>query len=245
VYPNKEESEIRQLSKAFYHHFCDILLEMAVFPFKSEKAAKKRIHLTNPELLETLYAEGKMVMAVCGHYGNWEYYSVMGFFSSYSTLAVYKPLKNPYFDRWVRRNRMRFGSAVTPMEKVYRELFSAQKAGRQMMTLFVADQSPMYHQIQYWTKFLGQDTPLYLGVEKLAKKFDAAVVFFHMTKPRRGRYQLEIKLICKSPAELPGHGITDGHVQHLEKLINDAPQFWLWSHRRWKHSYERFLKEKA
>ena len=245
AFPTLDSSEIHRIARKFYHHLCDTLLESAISHFYSESKALERIKFKNPELLTELHQSGKHVMAVLGHYGNWEYMSTLSLVSPYPFVAIYKPLKNKYFDRMVIRNRTRFGGIVTPMEKVVRKLMEFRQKEIPVITLNLGDQSPMFHQIQYWTRFLGLDTPLYLGTEKLARKMEAAVVFLKIRKPSRGRYEVEIELICKDPGELKMHEITERHVRILEDMILEEPAYWLWSHRRWKHSYEDFMKAKS
>lgn len=242
AFPEYDSSEIRKTAGKFYHHLCDLILESSVSHFYSEAKALKRITYSNPELLNDLYSTGKQVMAVTGHYGNWEYLSTLGLVSSYPVVAIYKPLKNQYFDRMVKRNRTRFGVIVSPMEQIARKLISFHRDRTPVLTIFLADQRPMFHQIQYWTKFMGLDTPLYLGTEKLARKLDAAVVFLKIKKVKRGRYEVEVVPICEDPGSLQPFDITEAHVRILENLIREEPGYWLWSHRRWKHSIERYHK---
>jgi len=243
AFPDYSKKEIRHTAKRFYHHLCDLILESAVSHFYSESKALKRITYRNPEILNEIYSTGKQVMAVTGHYGNWEYLSTLGLALKYPVLAIYKPLRNRYYDRMTKRNRTRFGVMVTPMEQIARQLITYYRESKPILTIFLSDQRPMFHQIQYWTKFLGLDTPLYLGTEKLARKLDAAVVFLKIRKVRRGRYEVEIEPICTDPNAMNPFEITEAHVKILENLIREEPGYWLWSHRRWKHSIERYRKE--
>ena len=245
AFPEYSRSEIRQIAKKFYHHLCDTMLESSISHFYSEKKALKRITYKNLEVLNELHKSGKQVMAVLGHYGNWEYLSTLSLVTEYPFVAIYKPLRNKYFDRMVTRNRTRFGGIVTPMERIVRKLLELKSRNIPVITLNLGDQSPMFSQIQYWTKFMGLDTPLYLGTEKLALKLDAAVVFLKIRKIKRGRYEVETELICKNPGEMKAHEITERHVRILEDLIREEPAYWLWSHRRWKHSYKDFIERKA
>jgi KDO2-lipid IV(A) lauroyltransferase len=245
AFPDYNQTEIRRTAKRFYHHLCDILLESAVFHFYSEKKALQKITYINPELLNEIHRSGKHVMAVVGHYGNWEYLSTLCLVTDHPLIGIYKPLKNRYFDQMVVRNRTRFGASVTPMEKIARLLIDYNNRKEPVLTVFLGDQRPMFHQIQYWTKFMGRDTPMYLGTEKLARKLDAAVVFLKFRKPKRGRYEVEAELICDEPGRLKPLEITERHVRILEELIREEPAYWLWSHRRWKHSYEKFKELKA
>lgn len=245
AFPDYNQPEIRRTAKRFYHHLCDIMLESAVFHFYSEKKALKKITYKNPELLNEIHRSGKHVMAVVGHYGNWEYLSTLCLVTDHPFIGIYKPLKNKYFDQMVVRNRTRFGANVTPMEKIARLLIDYNNRKEPVLTVFLGDQRPMFHQIQYWTKFMGRDTPMYLGTEKLARKLDAAVVFLKFRKPKRGRYEVEAELICDEPGRLKPYEITERHVRILEEMIREEPAYWLWSHRRWKHSYEKFQELKA
>jgi KDO2-lipid IV(A) lauroyltransferase len=243
AFPDHDVPTIRRLARKFYHHLCDLILEQAVLHFASESKAKRKLTVKNPEVLNDLYGKGKMVMAVLGHYGNWEYLAALGLYIKHPVIAIYKPLKNKYFDRMIRQNREAFGVRPVPMKAIGRILLEHHKNSDPSLTLFLGDQRPQYHQIQYWTKFMGQDTPMFLGTEKLARKLDAAVVFLNVRKVRRGRYEVEVRLICESPDGLKPYEITERHVAMLEDLIREEPAWWLWSHRRWKHSYEKFLKD--
>jgi KDO2-lipid IV(A) lauroyltransferase len=101
--------------------------------------------------------------------------------------------------------------------------------------VFISDQIPSIDDIKYWTKFLNQDTAVFTGAGKIAAKYDMAVVFFHIQKVKRGYYNLNIELLNEHTAGLSENEITEVHVRHLEKIIIDNPEYWIWSHRRWKH----------
>ena len=244
AFPEYSLSEIREIAGKFYRYLSDLILEEAIAHFDSEKQHLRRMKYTNLELLNHLHSKGKQVIAITAHYGNWEYLTTLGVVTDFKILGAYKPLRNKHFDRIVRQNRERYNSIPVPMEKIARVMIQHHRDNIPALTVFLADQRPLFHRIQYWTKFLGLDTPMYLGPEKLAKKLNAAVVFLKIRKIRRGRYETEAELICEDPGELENHEITESHVRILEEMIMEAPQYWLWSHRRWKHSYERYLERK-
>jgi KDO2-lipid IV(A) lauroyltransferase len=245
AFPEYDKSQIRSITRKFYHHFSDLILESGICHFYTESKALKRITYRNPELLNELYASGKLVMAVTGHFGNWEYLNTLALASDYPVAAIYKPLNIKQIDRMIKRNRTRFGVMVSPMEKIARKLIKHHKEKDPVMTIFLADQRPLIKNIQYWTKFMGLDTPHYLGTEKLARKLDAAVVFLKILKVKRGRYEVEIELICENPNELAPYEITNRHVQILENLVREQPENWLWSHKRWKHDLKQFNDRKV
>lgn len=243
AFPEYGRKEVKRTARRFYRHLCDLILESAVAFFYSRERIMKHIHYRNPELLEKLYGTKNQVIAVTAHYGNWEYLSTLGLVTRYPILAIYKRLKNPYFDRLIKKSREKYRVTTVPMEQVARRLIALNNEEKPALTIFLSDQRPIWQHIQYWTRFLGQNTPLYLGTEKLARKLNAAVVFIRMRKVRRGRYEVEFELITTEPGSMEHYGITEAHVRILEGMIREAPGYWLWSHRRWKHSYERYLRE--
>lgn len=239
AFPEYQPHEINQIARKFYHHLCDLLLESAISLFYNEKRALKKISYRNPELLEDLYKKGRQVIGVTAHYGNWEYLSTIGLTTNYRVIAAYKPLKNKYFDKFVLRSRKKFGVVLVPMEKIARRLITCQREKKLTLSVFLSDQRPLRSHIQYWTRFLGIDTPLYLGTEKLSRKLDAAVIFLKIRKVRRGYYEVEYEMICEDPPAMEPYQITEKHVRVLEDLIREKPELWLWSHRRWKYSKDR------
>ena len=106
------------------------------------------------------------------------------------TVSIYKPLTNKRFDRFLLGLRSREGMILTPMSHIVREILEARKTNRRSIYSFITDQTPPKGDIKYWTTFLNQDTPVYLGAEKIAAKYDMAVVFFNIQKIKRGYYQL-------------------------------------------------------
>ena len=245
AFPERDPSEIRVIAKKFYRHLSDLILEEAIAHFDSDQQFMRRMRYVNPELLHDLHKKQKQVIAVTAHYGNWEFLTSLGVVTEFKILGTYKPLKNKYFDRIVRENRERYNSVPVPMEKIARVMIQYYRDKIPALTVFLADQRPVFRNIQYWTRFLGQDTPMYLGPEKLARKLNAAVIFMKIKKLRFGRYEAEAELICEDPGKLEPFEITESHARILERMIREAPECWLWSHRRWKHSYERYLKEKG
>jgi KDO2-lipid IV(A) lauroyltransferase len=200
---------------------------------------KKRFVFTNPELIIKLKNEGRNIVAICGHYCNWEWMSLITLYTDIKCVTVYKPLNNKLFDKFINDLRSKHGFVLTPMSNIVREINNDRTKGIKAVYAFIADQTPAKIDINFWTKFLGQDTPVYLGPEKIAEKYDMTVVFFHNQKTIRGHYSVTMEVLFENTAGLPEHTVTQAHVQRLEELIREKPEFWMWSHRRWKHKKEQ------
>jgi Kdo2-lipid IVA lauroyltransferase/acyltransferase len=233
---NKSEEELRSIEKKFYKHFTDLFIETFKPLHMSNAQIIKRYSITNAEILDRLYHEGRDIVAVLGHYNNWEWLICLPFFTKQQIVPLYKPLQNKYFDKFIKKLRSRNGVKPIPMSNVIREIINNRNGKVISMYAFIADQTPPKGEIRYWTTFLNQDTPVFLGPEKIAVKYDMAVVFLNIQKIKRGYYDLKVELLFEHTKELPEHFVTDAHVKRLEELILDKPENWLWSHRRWKHN---------
>lgn len=236
AFPNKTSEELKNIERKFYSHLCDLFVEQFyIFNANAEKATKL-CRFKNIEIANQYYEKGKSLVVASGHYGNWELYGMFGLYLKHISLGAYKPLANKYFERFVNASRERFGSVAVTMKETPRVAFKYASEKKLFFLGLIADQTPARGDIHYWTTFLNQDTPVFLGVEKIAKKLNQPVFFCIMRKVRRGLYEVELELLTENPAETKPYEITQMHVKALERVINEAPEYWLWSHRRWKHS---------
>ena len=234
-FPVKSEKELRSIEKKFYHHLADILIETLKLAHLKKAQLMNRMTLSNPELLARLYSEGRDIAAVVAHYNNWEWLQSVIYYTDYQVVSIYKPLQDKQFDKFILGLREMRGMILTPMSGIVREILKARSMGRRSIYSFITDQTPPVEELRYWTTFLNQETPVYLGVEKIALKYDMAVVFFNIEKIKRGQYRVTAEILFESTSGLTDHVITERHVSKLEEVIREHPEFWIWSHRRWKH----------
>ncbi len=233
-FPEKSDGEIRSIEKAFYRHFCDLVLESLKNFSASESDLAARFEHRNTEVLDTLHAEGRSAILAGGHYANWEMWALSAPpHFKHRLMAIYKRLSNPYFDQKMRSTRGKFGL----------ELVSTKETGEWLhkhkdqlhFSVFAIDQSPSNPRKAYWIDFLGQETACLFGAEKYAKEFNLAVVFGHLRKISRGNYAIDYELITASPRDFEQGKLTEEMSRLLEADIRQEPRYWLWSHKRWKH----------
>ncbi len=185
--------------------------------------------------MNSFFEKDQSVIGVMGHLGNWEWGAILHqvYFDQLIT-GVYHPLSNKSFDAFMLKLRGRFGGNIVSMSASYKELLTLRQKNIPTTVGLIADQTPP-PESAYWVTFLNQDTPVFVGAEKLAKKFNYPVIYFSVKKIRRGYYQLNAVVITTNPKSLPDGEITRLHTKELEKNIQQQPFSWLWSHRRWKH----------
>lgn len=234
AFPEKSDKEIRSIEIGFYKHFCDFIMESIKAISISEKQLARRTSIKNPELIEKFYAANKNLIVTCGHYNNWEFYALsLPKLLKYKTYSVYQPLKNTFYDKILYNSRVRNGMTLIKTRDLLP--FFSEPNNEKRMVIIVNDQSPSNIQTAHWNTFLNQPTGWNIGPEKLAKKYDYAVLFGYSKRIRRGYYEVEFSTISENPAVMPDGAITNAYSKILEDLIISNPRFWLWSHKRWKH----------
>ena len=234
-FPEKTEKERKQITRKFYRHLCDYFIESIALNGMNANEIKKRYTYANIELINNLYIRDKGIILAVGHYNNWEWYAGMPMQMNHKLLGLYKPLNNPYFNKLIIRLREKYGGHAIPIATSLKRMMEYHNQKILTITLFLTDQRPMVKYIEYWTTFLNQETPVQLGTEKIGKKLDYAIVYGHTRKLKRGYYNTEFTLLCENPQETKEFEITEMHTRALEKTIREKPEYWLWSHRRWKH----------
>ncbi len=232
--PEKNETERKKIARAFYRHLCDIVFETIKNLTISEKEITKRFRYENLEVLEELYAQNKSVLLMCGHYASWEWSGILTRQMPHKGYAVYKKLDNPYFDRLVKKIRGRFGASIVTNKKIVKQLFKEHKNGAKTLTLILSDQTPKVGAFKHRDTFMGINVPVFTGTEELAKKLDFAAVYLKVQKVKRGYYSATFVPLATEPKQETDFHITRMFLDEIEKQIVEAPEFYLWSHKRWK-----------
>ncbi|MBT1706386.1 lysophospholipid acyltransferase family protein [Chryseosolibacter indicus] len=232
-FPEKTEAEIENLSNRYYRYLCDLTLETLKTLTMSERSARERCTFVNKPFLDELYQSGQSFIIVMGHYGNWEWAGpAFSLNTPFQLVVIYRPLSNPYFERMLTRMRTKHGTKICPVKNTLRDMVA--NRNKLTATAFIADQTATKNDA-YWTTFLNQDTAVFTGPEKLAKKFNYPVVYMKMERTRRGHYMVTPELLCREPQRTDTDEISEMFTRRLELDIVEQPTTWLWSHRRWKH----------
>jgi len=239
VFPEKSISEIKQIQKKFYRHMCDMFLEMVKSISISEKEIEKRFTFTNLDYLRKLESLDKSLVVMLGHYASYEWINALQLYGlKYRTYGIYKKIKNKQFDDLAKRIRGRFGGTLITTNKTTEVILKNKEKGVLGNYAMIADQSPKLSRARTWVNFMGIKAPVFEGSDRLARKMDMAVVYLHVEKVGRGYYQATLKPITEDAPNEPKHAITKKFVEYLEEQIYKKPEYYLWTHKRWKHRNE-------
>ena len=241
-FPEKSEAERRRIERAFYRWFCDYLVETVKLLTISHSQIRRRMVFKGTEIIDEIVESGQSCAIYLGHYCNWEWITSMPLWVSPKAQCgqIYHALENADFDRIFLTLRQRMGAVCIPMAETLRRLAAYRQQKQPVVIGYISDQVPFWNNIHHWLTFLHHDTPVLTGTERLARTAGHAVLYIDITRPRRGYYEAEIKLIARDPRQTKDYELTDAYFRMLEASIRRAPQYWLWTHNRWKRSHEEF-----
>ncbi|HPR33807.1 MAG TPA: lysophospholipid acyltransferase family protein [Prolixibacteraceae bacterium] len=233
-FPEKSGKERKRIGRDFYRSFAAMFIETLYFIHINVEKEAQRLNVQNAELIDCLLHEGKNVVLMGGHFGNWEFFQLFTRKLDANRFYVYKKIRNEAFDRLYRDLRAR-GATPLEMNETYRRLLSEYRRKQKFIAFFISDQRPIPEDLRHWIPFMKQDTPIMTGTEKIARKTDAAVVYTEIRRIKRGVCLLRFDLITENSTLLPPLEITRIFFQKLEESIRSAPEQYLWTHKRWKY----------
>jgi KDO2-lipid IV(A) lauroyltransferase len=236
-FPEWAPAELRAAERGFYRNLSDVLLEGIKGLGLPKGALVDRWRILNPELANHHFAEGRSVVCMPGHLANWEWaLYTTGFVSAQPVVAVYKPLRNPRINNWLRQRVTPFNVELASMRETSATF--DRYARRPTIYIMASDQSPSNVRDAIRADFFGEKLLWLHGAERHARRFDWPVYFAGVRRVSRGHYELTLELLSDRPGELLPGELTARYAEKMEEAIRRAPSDWLWSHKRWKRSAE-------
>lgn len=232
--PYLSSKERLLIEKKFYHHLCDLFLEMIKTLTISEKEMNKRFTCSNLDALKELESKGKSIALMTAHYASYEWSISMNKKLGFEGYAIYKRINNRYFDRLVRNIRSKFGATLITTKETIPTIEENFKKGHLGIYGFASDQSPKLSKAVHWGDFFGMTTPLQTGAEMLSKRYDMTMLFMRIRKIKRGYYEARFEILSDNPGAVPDYELTDLFMKKVENLILEAPEYYLWTHKRFK-----------
>lgn len=244
-FPEKGIAEIIKIEKEFYHSLCDYFVETMKLYGMSEEEVRRRIEFTGLEKVNEYLADGRSVVVYMAHSFNWEYVTSIPLWFKHDNLVVgqiYHPLENKEFDDLFKKMRNQFGSENIAMRSTLRRIVDITKKKQQFIIGFIADQVPTWNEIHHWVDFMNQDTPVFTGTEKIARRTNSVVFYLHVRRVKRGKYNAHFEFMADNVAELPDNELTNIYYRFLENGIKEQPSMWLWTHNRWKRTRQGWIE---
>ena len=235
AFPQLSDKERLIIEKKSFHHLCDMFLEMAKTMTISEKEINKRFKYTNLDVYLDLEKKGKSIALMCAHYASYEWVLSMNNHITFKGYGIYKKIANPYFDKLVKDIRAKFRAYLITTKETKPTI--EQNAINNVLGIygFASDQTPRRSDNLYWHTFMGIETPIHFGAEMLAKRYNMNVIYLKVTKVKRGFYEATFEVLSDDVKSVPNYKISEMFMHRVEQQIYEAPEFYLWTHKRWKH----------
>lgn len=233
-YPDKTKEALKIIEKKFYRSFFDQWVETVKLLMLSNNALQKRM-TGNWDLLAADKYKDRPIYILLGHQFNWEWGNACCQINTQQLFAgLYLPVSNKAVDKLMLTIRRKKGSLLIPADNMLPHMKQLQN--KNYILCFMADQTPANLGIAKWYQFMHQPAPFLITPEKASKRAQAAVIYAGISKRKRGHYQVTLTSICDNAAEMPTGSITQTYVDLLTKELNQQPENWLWTHRRWKRT---------
>lgn len=235
--PERSQQELRRIERAFYRHLGDCIVETVKLLHISDEELLRRIEFRDTDVVNRPMIDGHNVIVYLGHYGNWEWVQATSFIFRGNDISseIYRPLRNKTMDCVIRRIRSRFDTLCIPQQKAVRTLLKLNAEGKRYVVGFIADQYPNNRNRRHWTDFLNQRAAYVTGGEEIGRHVGARFVYLEVDKPRRGHYVMTFKPIEPPADSAEEYPHTLMFLRMLEEHIRRTPEYWLWSHNRWRH----------
>lgn len=246
-FPEKEKKEIISIEKKFYSMLCDYFFEAIKLTSISREEMLKRMKFEGLERVNELVSEGRSAAFYLSHTFNWEWITSFPMHTTSNEAVfgqIYHRLANKAFDKLFLRLRGRFGAISIPMPDTARAMMTYAREKRPTVIGFIADQAPKWNHITHWINFLNQDTTVITGTERIIKKLNYVTVFCSITPIKRGYYVAKVEKTIENTSHIPDYELTEMYYKWLEESIRRNPSSWLWTHKRWKRTREKFLQWK-
>lgn len=235
-FPDKTDSEIKAIHKEFFIIFSDYIVEMIKAFSASSNELRVRVQHINQQVFHDAKAEGKNMILLTGHIFNWEWISPLAeIIPQEHCFPVYRKMQSGFWENEIKKIRNKYGNKALEANEVIRHILKNPNDGNSAY-MFVADQSPHISDVHFGLQFLNQNTPVFIGYDKLATRLDLVFVYCEMKRIKRGFYQVNYYKISPENEKFEEFEVVRKFHILLEKTIQKFPSNYLWSHRKWKYA---------
>jgi phosphopantetheine--protein transferase-like protein len=233
------ESEIRRLAQAYYAHYARFLVDFLRQLFMSEEQRKKWIRVENKESPLRAHTQGKGILLLTGHFGNWEVSTVAGIrqFPEYRNLFYFvrRPLRPQWLNDLITRRFQRSGLGSLSKRGSLDQILELLEQGA--IIVYVFDQHARKGE-GVVVDFLGHPASTFKSLALLAMTTGAPVIPSSSWREPDGshvlRFEEPLPLIeCDDVGEAIRRN-TRAYNAALERMLLRHPEQWIWMHRRWK-----------
>jgi Kdo2-lipid IVA lauroyltransferase/acyltransferase len=236
AFPGYSKSRINKIAFGSYKSFCITFVEILYLPAMSKSEMDLAVNFTAIPMMKAKYNEGKGLIFLGAHFGNWEYIALsVALKLDFPITVIVKTQRNTLVNNWLDDNRIKWGNKIVPLGISIRQVYKELKEKR--IIAMVADQRGPSEGIRI--NFMGRKTSVFSGPALLALKTGTPIIFGITIRQPDFSYKTAIELIntddLPDEEELRVVELSQRHASVLEKYIIQYPDQWFWMHKRWKY----------
>ncbi len=237
AFPEKSPEECRAIAIEAWRNAGRVGAEFIRSRHLSKEELLDIVRFENPELMESVLAEGKGVIMNLGHIGSWDVGGLGTSARGFPVGVLGRSMKNPYLDKFMIETRAHFGAEIIGHRNPFFRLVKWLKRGK--MTVILIDHN--IPQGGFFVPFFGRPAATSTLSGLLAAKLKAPILSGYSR--REGgkvfvRFDGPIRPDPKADPDKEAERLTVEMVKVLEGYVRECPQHWLWGHNRWKRSHE-------
>lgn len=236
AFPKMTAAERRIIAKSFYRNFTDTFVESIKLLSISPTEAATRCEV-DIQSIQELANRGKFIQLMVAHQFNWEYiHLTIPSLLKVPVCFLYRPVETPALEKIYFKFRSRGGGIPISADE-----FASKRTtifSKPAVLILGADQNPGSVEKALWLNFFNKPAPFFIGPAKGAVQHGTAVAMLQLKRKKRGYYQLIGKIITENAADYTPAQLTLLYKNEVERVIQEDPSNYLWSHRRWRHAWK-------
>ena len=236
AFPDWSRDRVAATARETYAHLGRVMVEAMLLP-SAPPGRVLEIFETDAigwDVLEAARAEGKGVIAIAGHIGNWELGGAYLAARGVPIDAIARHMANPLADQWITDTRTRVGMQVVYDDQAVRRTTRSLKEGR--LVAFLADQG-VKGLASTFVPFFGRPAKTPRGPAVFALRFGAPMVLVVPYREASGRYRMSIEripLVDTGDREADVDTMVARWTGMLEGWVRRIPGQYFWHHQRWR-----------
>lgn len=236
AFPNWDKSKIKKIAWENYKSIAVTFIEILLLENLSTDELTNAVICPNKNLIVEKYKEGKGVILLSAHFGNWEFVALsVAVQIGIPFSVIVKPQSNHFVSEKINKYRTKWGNKIVPLGISVRTVYQELKAKN--VTAMVADQRGPADGMR--VNFFEMQSAAYDGPAALAVKTGAPVIYGIGVRQPDYTYKIILEEVDMSNLPENEEGkikeITQRHTLILERIIKQYPEQWFWMHNRWKY----------
>ncbi len=234
-------AEITKLAQAFYGHLATSLKENFLMRFWNEAKIQSKAEVIGGQHIEKVLTQGKGVLILTGHFGNWEFAPIAGILNFKLLQGRFYFIRKLIGTKWIEKilfsRYYKAGLNVIPKKNSLSQACEALEQNNAVV--FVMDQHACLHYKDgIKVDFFGKSAGTYRSLATIARNMEVPVIPAQSYREKDGTHVLEfyppLEWIDAEKSREAVLKNTKIYNEQLEKMILRFPEQWLWMHKRWK-----------